>query len=121
MKKLYITACLLLTLGAPALLAQTAGSADAILHERVTALSRRIAETAKLNEGQYVKVKRLNLVMMTEMETIRSRFATEPAKLDEQLAELQARYDWDLATVLRPEQLVAYNQSKISVLAYNGQ
>jgi|GEM_PF-2622905 len=119
MKKLCITSCLLLTLGAPLLMAQTTTSNDAVLHERVTALSQRIAETAKLNEGQYLQVKRLNLVMMTEAQTVKARFAADPAKMDEQMAELQARYDWDLAAVLQPQQLAAYNQSKISALAFN--
>ncbi|GAA3941850.1 hypothetical protein [Hymenobacter algoricola] len=119
MKKIYLTSCLLLLLGAPLVMAQDVVSSDAALHERVTALSRRIAETTKLNEGQYLQVKRLNLVMMTEMETIKARFASTPAKLDEQLAELQSRYDWDLAALLLPKQLMVYNASKISTLAVN--
>jgi hypothetical protein len=121
MKKIYLTASLLLTLGVPLVVAQTSAtiSSEVALHERVTALSRRIAETANLNEGQYLKVKRLNLVMMTEMETIKARFAATPAKMDEQLAELQARYDWDLAALLQPRQLTAYNEAKITVLAVN--
>ncbi|RYU80458.1 hypothetical protein [Hymenobacter persicinus] len=121
MKKIYTTACLLLTLGAPVLLAQNVVANEAALHSRVTSLSRRIAETAKLSEGQYVRVKRLNLVMMSEMETIKARFAAEPVKMDEQLAELQARYDWDLAAVLQPRQLAAYNEAKISTVAVNAQ
>ena len=117
MKKFSTAACLFLLLGMPALQAQSVTQSEAVLHERVTALTRRIADTAKLNEGQYVEVKRLNLVMMTEMETIKVRFASNTAKLDEQLAELQARYDWDLASVLKPQQLTAYNASKISTIA----
>ncbi|GAA4007482.1 hypothetical protein GCM10022408_19310 [Hymenobacter fastidiosus] len=118
MKKIYTAFCLLLLMiSGQTLVAQTMVANDAILHERVTALSRRIAETAKLNEGQYVNVKRLNLIMMTEMETIKVRLAATPDKMDEQLAELQAHYDWNLASLLKPQQLAAYNKSKISTLA----
>ncbi|SHJ50483.1 hypothetical protein SAMN02745146_3276 [Hymenobacter daecheongensis DSM 21074] len=120
MKKLYTTACLLLMLGAPLLRAQNVTSSDAVLHERVTSVSRRIAATAQLNEGQYVHVKRLNLVMITELESIKSRFAATPAVMDEKLAELQARYDWDLAALLKPQQLAAYNKAKLSTLALSG-
>jgi hypothetical protein len=119
MKKLFFTSCLFLTLGAPILRAQTVADNEVVLHERVTALSQRIAQTAKLNEGQYVQVKRLNLVMMTEMNAIKSRLGATPAKMDEQLAELQARYDWELAALLSSNQLTAYNNARISALAVN--
>jgi hypothetical protein len=119
MKKTYFFAFLLFAFSAPVAMAQSVAEAEAVLHERVTALSQRMATSASLNEGQYLQVKRLNLVMMTEMETIKARFAATPVQLDEQMAELQARYNWDLASILRPQQLAAYDAARINTLAVN--
>ncbi|MCB2410053.1 hypothetical protein [Hymenobacter lucidus] len=118
MKKFYFLTLLVATLTAP--LMSTAGNGDeSTLKGRAAALTRRMSETTKLDEGQYLKVKQLNLRMLSEVADLKARLNGTPA-LDEQLAEAQMRYEWDLASILWPRQMAAYTQSKLSVTAFNG-
>lgn len=97
-----------------------AGSGDQQkLHSRATAMTRQIAQKTALNEGQYVKVRQLNMRLLTEMQALQARYASDPAALDQQLAELQGRYEWDLATILWPRQMAAYTQSKTDLMAFS--
>lgn len=95
-----------------------AGSGDQNrLTARATALTRQMAQKTPLNEGQYVKVRQLNMRMLAERQALQTRLANDPATLDQQLAELQAHYEWDLAAILWPRQMAAYNQSKAEFMA----
>ncbi|MBC6698788.1 hypothetical protein [Hymenobacter sp. BT190] len=85
---------------------------------RATTLTRQMARVTPLNEGQYVKVRQLNLRLLSEMQVVQSRFANDATALDQQLAEVQARYEWDLATILWPRQMVAYTQAKADLMAF---
>lgn len=87
------------------------------LASRATAMTRQMAQKAALNEGQYVKVRQLNMRLLTEMQALQTRYASDPATLDQQVAELQGRYEWDLATILWPRQMAAYTQSKADLMA----
>ncbi|WP_210114465.1 hypothetical protein [Hymenobacter elongatus] len=78
-----------------------------------------MSETTRLDEGQYLKVKQLNMRMLSEVADLKARF-TGTAALDEQMAQAQARYEWDLASILWPRQMAAYTQSKLNVTAFNG-
>ena len=118
MKKLYVFTLLLAGLMMP--IVSEANSGDqTTLQGRAANLTRRMSEMAKLDEGQYLKVKQLNLRMLSEVADIKARYAGSPA-LDEQMAEVQMRYEWDLASILWPRQMAAYTQSKLSVTAFNG-
>ncbi|GAB2464178.1 hypothetical protein GCM10011375_16300 [Hymenobacter qilianensis] len=87
------------------------------LNARATQLTRQMAQRVRLDEGQYVKVKRLNLQMLAEMEEAKTRLSADPAALDQYLAEVQSHYEWDLAAILWPKQMVAYNQAKTTMTA----
>lgn len=87
------------------------------LTARATMLTRQMALKTPLNEGQYVKVRQLNLRLLSEKQALQTRLANDPAALDQQLAELQTRYEWDLAAILWPRQMAAYNQSKAEFMA----
>ncbi|TGE24490.1 hypothetical protein E5K00_04555 [Hymenobacter aquaticus] len=117
MKKIYLFA-LLAGLALPTL-AQAGSGDETALKGRAAALTKRMSETAKLDEGQYLKVKQLNLRMLSEVAEVKARFSGSPA-LDERMAEVQMRYEWDLASILWPRQMAAYTQSKLSVTAFNG-
>lgn len=80
-------------------------------------MTRHMAQKTSLNEGQYVKVRQLNVRLLADMQALQTRFATNPAALDQQVAELQSRYEWDLATILWPRQMAAYTQSKADLMA----
>ena len=93
---------------------------DNPLANRAKALTQQMAEKAHLNEGQYVKVKRLNLRLLTTTEALKKQLTADPETLDTRLAEVQNNYEWDLACILRPRQMLAYDQAKASMTAFNG-
>ncbi|WP_400191013.1 hypothetical protein [Hymenobacter sp. B81] len=114
MKKLLLLAGLAIGLNA------TAGSGPdnpASLTARANALTRVMAEKAQLDEGQFLKVKNLNLRMLTELEDINTRFSADPEIRDVRLADAQTSYYRELAHLLRPSQLVAYTRSQSSMTA----
>ncbi|KUG07716.1 hypothetical protein [Solirubrum puertoriconensis] len=114
MKKLFY----LLAFALPLCFAQVATAADdASLNGRATKLTRQLAEKVPLNEAQFVKVRRLNLDMLSATQSLKEKFAADPAQLDIALAELQDRYEWDMASILWPRQMVAYRQSKANMTA----
>ncbi|UOQ51536.1 hypothetical protein [Hymenobacter cellulosivorans] len=116
MKKVYLLA--LLALGTQtAALATIDPDGPSGLQARATTLTRTIAQQAKLDEGQYLKVKQLNLRMLTEVDDLKTRFAADPAIMDQQLASAQARYEAELASVLRPAQYAVYQQARTSMTA----
>jgi hypothetical protein len=87
------------------------------LQARATALTRSIAEKVRLDEGQFVRVKQLNIRMLTEMEDLQTRFAADPALLDQRLAEAQLQYETALTALLRPAQLALFQQNRASMTA----
>ncbi|WP_426491924.1 hypothetical protein [Hymenobacter sp. 102] len=113
----FFAFCTLVSIGfsAPA----TAGDGTTKTSTRATEMTRRIAEHTRLTEGQYVKVRALNLRLLNETAELRRQFATDATKLDEAIAEMQLRYEWDLATILRPHQMVAYDEMKSTLTAVN--
>jgi hypothetical protein len=100
--------------------AQAAAPADGTrMNERAKAMTRQMAEKLPLSEGQYVKVRQLNLRLLTETAELRKQLANDATALDEALANVQMRYEWDLATILRPRQMALYDQTKLSMTALN--
>ena len=116
MKKVYILTCLLVSMTF-SLASSAAADNGTSLNNRATSLTRQMAQKVRLAEGQYVKLKRLNMQMLTETEEAKARLSADPAALDQQLAEIQSHYEWDLAAILWPRQMVAYNQAKASMTA----
>ncbi|SNC63571.1 hypothetical protein SAMN06265337_0903 [Hymenobacter gelipurpurascens] len=99
--------------------AQAAPTDGSKLHERAKTLTRQMAEKLPLSEGQYVKVRQLNLRLLTETADVRQRLASDATGLDEAMADIQMRYEWDLAAVLRPRQMAVYDQNKVTMTAVN--
>ena len=115
-----IFAGMLLALLLSAGMATQAGPGDGSrLTARATELTRRMAERTRMSEGQYVKVKQLNIRLLTEMASLRKQLATDGAALDKALADVQMRYEWDLASILWPKQLAAYEDVKMNFTAAN--
>ncbi|UYZ64184.1 hypothetical protein [Hymenobacter weizhouensis] len=120
MKKVCVLAALLISLQAATVVAtgyRPKSDGPTSIQARATALTRAIAEKARLDEGQYLRVKQLNIRMLSEMEDLKTRFAADPAILDERLADAQARYEADLTTLLRPAQLAVYQENRNSMTA----
>lgn len=118
MKNVFTSILLAFLLGAGTV-AQAGPGDGSRITARATELTRRMAERTRMSEGQYVKVKQLNIRLLTEMATLRKQFATDPASLDQALADVQMRYEWDLASILWPKQLAAYEDVKMNFTAAN--
>lgn len=115
MKKILLLAGLVMTLSGTGHAAN--GGDGATIKARATALTRIQAEKARLDEGQYLQLKQLNIRMLTEMDDLKTRFAADPAILDERLAVAQARYEMALTSIMRPAQLAMFQQSRSSMTA----
>ncbi|UYZ60317.1 hypothetical protein [Hymenobacter latericus] len=87
------------------------------LNSRATALTRVMAGKIRLDEGQYVKLKQLNLRMLATMDDLKERFAADPEIRDARMAEAQVSYNMELALMLRPAQLTAMQKSQESMTA----
>ena len=84
-----------------------------------TALTRALAQRIHFNEGQYVRVKALHLRMLAERRTLEIGLAgAEPADRDTWMATAQSRYEAELAALLQPRQLVAYQQLRQNFTAH---
>jgi hypothetical protein len=118
MKKAYFFACLLVGLQCAAM-ASPMSEADGTtgVNARATALTRTIAEKARLDEGQYLRLKQLNLQMLTEMDELKTTLAADQAALDQRMADAQARYETELMALLRPHQVALYQQARTSMTA----
>ena len=115
-----IFACLSLLLVVSAAQPVLAGPGDQGKAEaRATQLTKQLAQKTQLSEGQYVRVRQLNLRMITEVQELQASLANDPVALDKKLAELQSHYEWDLTAILGPRQMVAYTQSKASQMAFS--
>jgi len=117
MKRAYIFACMLLGLQSAAFAADSDGGA---IQARAAAMTRSMSSKVQLDEGQYLKVKLLNIRMLTETDDLKTRFAADPSILDQHLAETQMRYEMDLASLLRPKQIAMYQQSRETMTALGG-
>ena len=116
MKKVLLLAGLAIALVSAAH-AKSGGDASATAQARATALTRIQAEKARLDEGQYLKVKQLNIRMFSEMEDLKTRFAADLAILDERLAVAQVRYEMELTAIMRPAQLAMFQKSRNTMTA----
>ncbi|AYA36438.1 hypothetical protein D3Y59_04830 [Hymenobacter oligotrophus] len=76
-----------------------------------------MAGKIRLDEGQYVKLKQLNLRMLATMDDLKERFAADPEIRDVRMAEAQVSYNMELALMLRPAQLTAMQKSQETMTA----
>ncbi|OON69994.1 hypothetical protein [Hymenobacter sp. CRA2] len=111
----------LFCLAAAAALVLTAAShaqaQEPTLNDRATTLTQQMAQKVPLNEAQFVKVRRLNLNLLAATQELKGRFANDSATLDQRLAELQDNYEWDMAAILWPRQLAAYQRTRANMTA----
>lgn len=116
MKKVYLFVCLAVSLQGAALSVSAADEATEV-QARATALTRTMANKARLDEGQYLKLKKLNLEMLTAADELKAKFAADPAMLDQKMAVVLANYEASLSQVMRANQLAVYQQSRNSMTA----
>ena len=86
---------------------------------RATTLTQALAHRIHLNEGQYLRVKRLHLQYLTERRELELSMAKAPAAdRDAQLAAAQLRYETTLQSLLYPDQRIAYQHLRESFTAH---
>lgn len=86
---------------------------------RATTLTQALAHRIHLNEGQYLRIKRLHLQYLTERRDLEIDLAGAPAaERDTQLAAAQARYEQSLNDLLYPDQRLAYQQLRANFTAH---
>lgn len=86
---------------------------------RATTLTQALAHRIHLNEGQYLRVKRLHLQYLTERRELEMSMASAPvADRDAQLAAAQQRYEATLQSLLYPDQRLAYQHLRESFTAH---
>jgi len=121
MKNLFLATCLATSVCAvPALAASPGdGSYSPAMMTRATTLTRALARHVHFNEAQYLAVKQLHLNMLTERRDLEILLNGASAEeRDTRLAEAQQRYEFELANLLQPQQLLAYQSLRNNFTAH---
>jgi hypothetical protein len=86
---------------------------------RATTLTQALAHRIHLNEGQYLRIKRLHLQYLTERRDLEMDLVGTPAaERDTRLAASQQQYEQALNDLLYPDQRVAYQQLRANFTAH---
>lgn len=122
MKNLFLATCFAagVTITPVAVAAPGDGAYSRAMMARATTLTRALAQHVHFNEAQYLAVKQLHLNMLTErrdLEIILNGASAEDR--DNQLAQAQQRYETELAGILQPQQLVAYQNLRTNFTAHH--
>ena len=122
MKNFILATCLLAGVsGAPVAVAAGPGdgSYSKAMMTRATTLTRALAQHIPFNEAQYLAVKQLHLEMLTERRDLEILLnGASAAERDARLATAQLRYEDGLASLLRPQQLLAYQTLRTNFTAH---
>ncbi len=120
MKKVTLFVCLLAGVQSTVLAGPRTDNPTTSLTARATALTRAIADKIRLDEGQYLRLKQLNLRMLADQEDLKTRFAADQSILDQRLSDSQLHYEMALLDMLRPAQLSLFEQHRASMTAALG-
>ena len=86
---------------------------------RATTLTQALAHRIHLNEGQYLRIKRLHLQYLSERRDMEMDLVGAPAaERDTKLAAAQQHYEQTLNDLLYPDQRVAYQQLRANFTAH---
>lgn len=121
MKNLFLATCIAagVTIAPAAVAGPGEGAYSVAMMSRATTLTRALAQHIPFNEAQYLAVKQLHLQMLTERRDLEILLNGASAEeRDTRLAFAQQRYEADLASLLRPQQLVAYHSLRSSFTAH---
>lgn len=77
-----------------------------------SALTRQMANSLHLNEGQYVKLYAVNRTRVAQLGEINAYFKADESGRTARLAELDAQYDQECSRILSPSQLAQLHQEK---------
>lgn len=119
MTNLFAAACLTASLASTTLPHEPGDTYSKAVQVRATTLTQALAQRIHLNEGQYVRIKRLHLEYLSERRALELWLAGASAEeRDTKLAAAQQQYEQRLADLLQPEQRVAYQQLRANFTAH---
>ncbi|MFC6223145.1 hypothetical protein ACFP2F_07820 [Hymenobacter artigasi] len=121
MKNLFLATCFAagVTVTPVAMAGPGDGSYSHAMMARATTLTRALAQHVHFNEAQYLSVKQLHLNMLTERRDLEIMLNGASAEeRDTQLAQAQQRYETELAGILQPQQLLAYQNLRTNFTAH---
>ncbi|MBO3269603.1 hypothetical protein [Hymenobacter defluvii] len=123
MKKAYLTAALLLGLYSSSLAKGSHQEPDekATIQQRAVVLTRAMATKMRLDEGQYLKLKQLNIRWLTEMEALKQDGSTTISALDENASAMQAQYESEMLALLYPAQQQIYRHLENTRMAFRAE
>lgn len=121
MKNLFLAVCIAagISPATTALAGPGDGAYPQAMVNRATTLTQALARRIHFNEAQYLAVKLLHLQMLTERRDLEILLNGAPAEeRDTQLAVAQQRYETELANLLQPKQLLAYQALRNNLTAH---
>ncbi len=83
-----------------------------VFNAEATALTRQMANSLHLNEGQYAKLFNVNRTRVAQLGEINTYFKPDEPGRATRLSELDAQYDQECSRILSPSQLAQLHQEK---------
>jgi hypothetical protein len=105
---LFGTAALVIFQALPALAHEEAPAdpvMDLQLNQRASVMTQGLINRLELNEGEYIRLRRVHRTLIAAVEEINTEFATQPDLRRAKLQELQGYYEQERARVLTPTQV----------------
>jgi hypothetical protein len=78
---------------------------DLALGQRASTLTRTFTERLQLNEGEFVRLRRVHRILLASLDDINTEYAQDPTTRHAKLLELQGYYEQERVRVLTPTQV----------------
>jgi hypothetical protein len=83
---------------------------DLALGQRASQMTRPLIEVLRLNEGEYIGLRRIHKVLLAAIDDINAQYSAQSAVHRAKLEELQSYYEQERVRVLTPKQVGQLNQ-----------
>lgn len=83
---------------------------DLALGQQASQMTRPLTEELRLNEGEYIGLRRIHKVLLAAISDINAQYSAQPAVHRAKLEELQGYYEQERVRVLTPTQVGQLNQ-----------
>jgi hypothetical protein len=78
---------------------------DLQLGQRASTMTQPLVNRLQLNEGEYVRLRRVHRILLASLDDINTEYAHDPATRHAKLLELQGYYEQERVHVLTPTQV----------------
>jgi hypothetical protein len=83
---------------------------DLSLGQQASAMTRPLTQELRLNEGEYVRLRRIHKILLAAISDINTQYSAQPSVHRAKLQELQGYYEQERVRVLTPTQVGQLNQ-----------